>query len=283
MSDFVWDDLKYFALVASEGSVSSAARVEGVEHSTVVRRITRLEATLNIRLFHRLARGWQLTEEGELLRGRAESIEHQMFDLTRFIQTRGTFAGSVTVTAPPDLLSEVLAPVLVGFKKKYPEVELRLFGDTREANLSKGEADIALRMTEVHGSELVTQKICEVAYHFYGNEDLEKADPTARRFIGYSDTHQSYLNDMTRKQAGERPMALRTRNLRVSLAAACEGVGVALLPAFFAASRPQLRIVDDPPAPLTRPIYLVMQRDMRNSGRVRVLVDHIKAKLPKLL
>jgi DNA-binding transcriptional LysR family regulator len=218
-----------------------------------------------------------------LLRGRAEIIEHQMLDFTRFTQTRETFAGSVTVTAPPDLLSEVLTPVLIEFKKKYPEVELRLFGDTREANLSKGEADIALRMTEARGSELVTQKICNVTYHFYGNEDIEKADPKSRRFIGYSDPHQGYLNDVTRRQAGNRPVALRTSNLRVSMAAACEGVGVALLPAFLAASRPQLRVVCDPPAPLTRAIYLVMQRDMRNSYRVRALADHILGKLPKLL
>lgn len=283
MLDLVWDDLRYFIRVTSEGSVAGAARGERVEHSTVARRITRLETTMNVRLFNRLARGWVLTEEGEMLKNRVAVIGHQMFDLERFAQSLGAITGSVTLTAPPEFLSEVLMPVLTGFHKAFPEVELRLLGEMKEANLSKGEADIALRMTEVGSAELVIQKLCDVTYQFYGNAEVQKTETKLRRFIGYSATHQSYLNDALLKHSNERPIALRTSNLRVALTAACEGVGIALLPTFLAAKCSDLQIIDEAPVALTRPVYLVMQRDIRNSHRVRMLADYIKRKLPRLL
>ena len=218
-----------------------------------------------------------------MLRDRVAAVEHQMFDIERFAQSLGSITGSVTLTAPPDFLSEVLMPVLIGFQKTFPEVELRLFGEMKEANLSKGEADIALRMTEVESAELVIQKICDVTYHFYGNAELQKTETKLHRFIGYSETHQGYLNDALLKHANERPITLRTSNLRVALTAACEGLGIALLPTFLAAKCSDLQIIDEAPVALTRPVYLVMQRDIRKSHRVRILADHIKRKLPRLL
>lgn len=283
MSDFVWDDLRFFIRVTAEGSVAGAARGERVEHSTVARRITRLETALNVRLFNRLARGWVLTQEGRLLRDRVSNIEHHMFDIERFAQSLGTISGSVTLTAPPDFLSDVLMPVLTEFQKTFPEVELHLFGEMKEANLSKGEADIALRMTDVENAELVIQRICDVTYHFYGSGALEKTQPQLRRFIGYSQMHQGFLNEALQKQADKRPIILRTSNLRVALNAACNGLGVALLPTFLAAQCPDLEIVEEAPVALTRPLYLVMQRDIRKSDRVRMLADYIKRTLPRVL
>lgn len=283
MSDLVWDDLRYFIRVTSVGSVARAARGERVEHSTVARRITRLETTLNVRLFNRLVRGWVLTEEGELLRKRVAAIDEQMFDIERFAQSLGAMTGSVTLTAPPEFLSEVLMPLLMGFQKAFPEVEVRLIGDMKEANLSKGEADIALRMTEVESAELVVQKLCDVTYHFYGNAEVQQTETKLRRFIGYSATHQGYLNDALQKHADERPLIVRTNNLRAALTAAREGLGVALLPKFMAAQCPDLQIVDEEPVALRRPVYLVMQRDIRNSHRVRMLANHIKRSVPRVL
>lgn len=283
MSDLVWDDLKYFLYVANEGSVTGAAQIAKVEHSTVVRRITRLETNLNTRLFHRLVRGWTLTEEGEALRERVSIIEDQMFTIERFAQSVGNAPGSVTLTAPPEFLTEVLTPVLTEFQKEHAEIELRLFGEMKEANLSKGEAEIALRMTKVKGAELVVQKFCDLKYHFYGSSEMQKTKPHRRQFIGYSDSHQPHLNALLLKQAAERPVVMRTSNLRVSMLAASNGVGVALLPAFMAAKCPGLEIIEAPPKTTTRPVYLVMQRDIRKSARVRALADYIKREIPKEL
>lgn len=70
-----WDDVRYFLALAREGSLSAGARALGVEHSTISRRVGQLEAALGLRLFDRLPRGWQLTQEGESLLPQALALE----------------------------------------------------------------------------------------------------------------------------------------------------------------------------------------------------------------
>lgn len=282
-SDFVWDDLKYFMMVATAGSITQAARSAKVEHSTVVRRITRLETALDTRLFDRLVRGWVLTQEGRALQEQTGSIEHQMLSVQRFALSRGKISGRLTLTAPPDLLSEVVVPALHGFQNQYPDIDLCLFGDLKEANLSRGEADVALRMTKVEGAELVTQRVCNVTYRFYGVQSLVQSPPERLKFIGYSQAHQPYLNHAIQRQANGRPLVLQTNSLRVALRAALDGMGVALLPTFLAAPAQNLHVVEPERTPITLPVYLVMQRDVRKADRVRILTDYIKNNLPGAL
>lgn len=275
-AELVWDDLRCFALVALEGSVASAARAAQVEHSTVVRRISRLEGALNLRLFNRLVRGWVMTDEGEALRERVLQIEEQMLGIKRFAQALGKDSGSVTLTAPPDLLSDVVTPVLAGFAADHPQIELRLSGAMGQANLSRGEADIALRMVKVEGAELVCQKICTVSYQVYGLAHWSGEAWQKRRFIGYSDLHQPFLNEALNSRAAGREICLHTNSPRVALKAAATGLGLALLPNFLAAHCPELVVVETPETPVYRPVYIVMQRDVRKAHRVRAVVDYLK-------
>ncbi|WP_291144276.1 LysR family transcriptional regulator [Hydrogenophaga sp.] len=275
-SELVWDDLKHFALVAREGSIAGAARFAKVEHSTIVRRIGRLEETLKLRLFNRLVRGWVLTEEGNALRERVLQIEGQVLGVVRSAQDMGKEAGSVTLTAPPDLLSDVVIPALAGFAADHPQIELRLFGATDRANLSRGEADIALRMVKVEGAELVSQRVCSVSYGLYGLAGWSGEVWHKRRFVGYSDLHQPFLNDALIRLAAGREIALQTNSPRVALKAAAAGLGLALLPNFLAESCGELVVVETHEAPVSRPVYLVMQRDVRKAHRVRAVVDHLR-------
>lgn len=275
-SELVWDDLKYFALVAREGSVAGAARFAQVEHSTIVRRIGRLEETLKLRLFNRLVRGWVLTEEGQALRERVLQIEGQVLGLMRSAQEIGKAAGSVTLTAPPDLLSDVVIPALAGFASDHPQIELRLFGATDRANLSRGEADIALRMAKVEGAELVSQRLCSVSYGLYGLPRWSSEAWQQRKFVGYSDLHQPFLNEALNRLAAGREIALQTNSPRIALRAAASGLGLALLPNFLAANCKDLAVIETAEAPVSRPVYLVMQRDVRRALRVRAVVDHLR-------
>lgn len=281
ISGLVWDDLKYFALVAFEGSVARAARISKVEHSTIVRRIDRLESALSLRLFNRLARGWVLSEEGVVLRERVLQIEGQMLDVMRCAQAISKDAGGVTLTAPPDLLSDVVTPALTGFALNHPQIALQLIASTERANLSRGEADIALRMGEIEGAELVCQKICSVTYQIYGLAHWSSEPRQKRRFVGYSDLHQPFLNEALNQQAAGREIALQTNSPRVALQAAARGLGLALLPNFLAARCKDLVIIDTTATPIRSAVYLVMQRDVRKAHRIRAVVEHLKQSIPR--
>jgi DNA-binding transcriptional LysR family regulator len=283
VSELVWDDLKHFALVAREGSVAGAARCAKVEHSTIVRRMGRLEEALKLKLFNRLVRGWVLTEEGHALQERVLQIEGHVLGVMRFAQAMGKDAGSVVLTAPPDLLSDVIAPALAGFAADHPQIDLQLIGATGRANLSRGEADIALRMVEIEGAELVCQKICSVSYQIYGQTRWSAEAWHKRRFVAYSDLHQPFLNEALNRQAAGRDIVLQTNSPRVALQAAAGGLGLALLPSFLAANHGDLAVVEVAETPVCCPVYLVMQRDVRKAGRVRAVVDHLWQHIPREL
>lgn len=277
----VWDDLKHFALVAFEGSVAGAARAARVEHSTIVRRISRLEDALNLRLFNRLARGWVLTEEGEALRERVSQIEAHILGVTHLAQAMSQDAGKVTMSVPPDLLSEVVTPALTQFAAEHPHIELRLIAAADQANLSRGEADIALRMVKVEGAELVCQKMCSVTYQVYGLARWSSLKWPARRLIGYSNLHAPFLYEALNRQAAGREIAIQTNSPRVALQAARGGLGLALLPAFLASPYAELEVIEQAQHPVSRPVYLVMQHDVRKSKRVRAVVEYLKQHIPK--
>src|SRR5688500_8308474 len=122
-----WDDLRVFVAVARAGRVAAAARSLGVEHSTVARRLARLEQDLGAPLFYRTAGGYRLTEAGQRASALAEEIEHGAVELTGRIRAQtNTLVGRVRVALLDELASAWLAPRLPAFRARYPELDLEL-------------------------------------------------------------------------------------------------------------------------------------------------------------
>src|SRR6185436_19246317 len=96
-----WDDVRYFLILARNGSLSAASRSLRVEHSTVSRRVDALEKDLGVRLFDRLPRGWVLSAEGKDLVEVAQRIEAEALALERAAAGRSAPAGKVRISAPP--------------------------------------------------------------------------------------------------------------------------------------------------------------------------------------
>src|SRR5918996_1671500 len=77
VSAFDWDDLRFFLAVARAGRLTVAARRLEADHTTVSRRISALEGALKAKLFERRPQGYALTEHGERLFAKAETMETQ--------------------------------------------------------------------------------------------------------------------------------------------------------------------------------------------------------------
>ena len=105
-----WDDVPYFITLARQGSLSATARLLGVEHSTVARRVDNLERSLKLKLFNRFARGWTLTPEGEKLLEQAHALEEEMMAFQRAAIEYSPFEGKVEISAPLTLVSLFLIP-----------------------------------------------------------------------------------------------------------------------------------------------------------------------------
>ncbi|MFA9438875.1 LysR family transcriptional regulator [Uliginosibacterium sp. sgz301328] len=271
-----WEDVRYFLAVARQGSLSGAARTMAVEHSTVARRIEALESSLGLRLFDRLPRGWRLTAEGEELVTLGERIEDEALAFERAAVGAGTQTGRVRVSAPPTLVSQFLMPRLAATRAQWSGIELEVIGETREANLARREADIALRMGRPQSLALAARLIGKVGYGLYGRREWLEKPPHEWEFVSYDHSmrnvpQQKWLEDY----AGGRRFALRSNDLAAIVSAAAAGLGVTFMTHYLARTQPTLVRLAPDEGPPSREVWLVLHPDVRRSPRVRLIADLI--------
>ena len=139
---FDWDSLRFFNAFVREGSLAAAARSLGVEHATVARRISALEASLNMRLVDRRSRLYELTEDGQRVGEYAALMESASFALERFVDgEESRVEGEVTLSAPPAYLGTLVAHRLGQLRERHPFLQLRLVGAKSTTSLARKETD----------------------------------------------------------------------------------------------------------------------------------------------
>src|SRR5690242_11007596 len=130
MSD--WEDIRHFVTLAREGTLSAAARTLGVDHATVARRVAALETSTGLKLVDRRPRTTTLTEDGKRIAAVAAPMEEAAFALGRTAQAaKGGVGGDVTISAPPNFASSVIAPQLVRLRRQHPDLRIKLIGEKR--------------------------------------------------------------------------------------------------------------------------------------------------------
>ncbi|WP_321818375.1 MULTISPECIES: LysR family transcriptional regulator [unclassified Paraburkholderia] len=271
-----WDDIRYFLELARTGSLSGAARKLCVEHSTVARRVEALEQSLGLRLFDRLPKGWTLTAEGDALARQATCLDAEAQAFSRAAAGISSLSGTVRLSAPPVLASHLLVPRLSAMRAQWPNIDLEVMGESRDASLSRGEADLAIRMSRPTASGLAARRVGEMGYGLYAVSGYQERPESEWEFLGY-DEHLSQVPQQRwlKQFAGERRFVFRSNDLAALLPAAKAGLGVAVLPCFLAAQDPALRLISNHVCPIVRPLWLVMHPDVRRSPRVRLIAEMV--------
>lgn len=275
-SKIQWEDVRYFLALTREGSLSAAARALAVEHSTVGRRVDALEKALALRLFDRLPRGWQLTAEGEQLLAQAERMEEEALAFERAAVGVGCIGGLVRVSVPPSLGSLVVVPRLAALRERWAGVQLEVVGELREANLSRREADIAVRLGRPQAPGLAARPLGPIGVGLYARADYAARPEEEWEFIGYDESmshipHQRWLM----QYMGKRRFALRSNDQVAIVKAAATGLGVACLPHYSACLEATLRTIPTDTVAPSRDAWLVLHPDVRRSPRVRLIADLI--------
>ncbi len=281
MDSIDWDDVRYFLALARERSLSATARVLGVEHSTVARRIARFEKAFGVKLFNRMARGWVLTAEGQELSKRAARLEEDILSLKRVALNNPAHAGIVRISAPPAVLSCLVAPTLKALTTQYPEIILDMIGETRGADLTRGEADIALRMSDPVGDELVSSVVCSIEYALFGRKQWIGIPKSKCLFIGFRKENNFWQSDRMDEIVGDQGYIIRSNCPFTIRSTAAAGYGIAFLPRFLGEEDDQLVEIPIPNSPQSCPLHLVMQRDVRQAPRVRAVADYLAVALSR--
>lgn len=281
-----WDDLRFFLAVAREGSLSGAARTLGVNHSTVFRRIKGFEDRIGVRLFDRMPSGYALTVAGTEMQETAVRVEEEVEGLDRRIAGQDLrLSGDIVVTTTDTMACQFLGPHLKTFCEAFPGINVDLVLDSQFYNLSKRQADIAIRPTLSPPETLVGRRLCAVAFACYAAPAyLATVDPSAdletHRWIAV-DESLAHLAAAKWQRGIERAdsVQVRSNNLLGLLGMAKAGLGVATLPCFMGDPEAGLTRVTDPNPELASALWLLTHQDLRATARVRAFLDFMAQSL----
>lgn len=273
-----WEDIRHFLAVAQSETLSGAARNLKVDHATVSRRLTALEAALDVRLVDRLPRSCRLTTIGRQVFERAVEMETGAHGIARLAKAaHAPLVGRVTLSAPPVLVAHLLAEHLARFRAEYPDIRLSLSAQGQQVSLSRRETDVAVRLVQAKEAGSVTRKVGTMAFGLYAHRAYAHLGaPEKWQFIAFD---QSFA-DMPQQRwllgiARHRPVACELNHISEHLIAVRAGVGVAGLPCFLGERDHDLvRIGEDVPS-FARDIWLVVHRDLRKNSAVRAVMDFV--------
>ena len=277
-----WDDLRYIRALGAAGTLAGAAGRLGVHHSTVFRRLGRIEDELGVRLFDRQREGFSLTPAGEEALATAERLGTEVDDLERRLAGRDARpSGKVRLTTADTLLDGLLGPILADFRRACPAIRLEVTVGNPFLSLSRRDADIALRPTAEPPETLVGRRVADVATAVYGARAyLEQAPPpddlAAHDWIAPDESlaHLQSSRWLRTELAAVEPVLL-CNSVNGMLAAARGGLGLAPLPCFMGDPAAELVRVHGPLPELGVGLWLLTHRDLRRVARVRALLDHL--------
>lgn len=272
-----WDDVRIFLAVAREASISGGARELGVQHSTVSRRMRSLEQSLGVRLIERKKSGYELTQAGENLKAAALNMEHEMLHVDSKLGGQDArLVGELRVTAINSMASTMLMPMLTGFHRRYPDIELHIVASNKNISLVERNADIAIRFTNTPSDTLIAKRIATVATTIYASRQYLfglRDTGDEMEWIGASccNFHQSW----TRKKAGLKPCHFNVDDTLLTLAALKQGQGQAFLPCYLGDQAPELERVCPPDPQMNLGLWLLIHPDLNKTARVIAFCDYL--------
>jgi DNA-binding transcriptional LysR family regulator len=281
-----WESLRTVLAVARAKSLAGAARALQLQHSTVFRRIEEVERRLGQPLFDRNRGGWNANELGETAARAAQAMEEAALEAERrLLGADGRLAGTVRM-ATSEMLGGYLLPRLVrSFLAEHPAVEIELDVSNRNLDLTRREADLAIRATRDPPETLVGRKVAALGYAVFAAPSLlsrgKTPDLEALPWIGFDErmSQMQVARWFARVLPDARPR-LRIDSFATMLRAAAAGAGAAVLPVFAAAQEKGLVRVTDVIPDVYVDLWLLSHPDLRGNARVRALAEHLAATIP---
>lgn len=252
MQSFNWNDLKYLIALHRSETLLAAARHLGTSDTTVARRIADLQDKLGVTLFLRDSAGrYVLTEIGHAILIQAETTERAAMaveDLLGHITTRLT--GVVRISSVPVIINRILVPQISRLQGQEPGLTLELIPEARLLDLSKREADLALRFARpaTGGLHIKAQKLGRLAFDLFAASALDEHARSDLPWIEYEDAQASLPQARWLAKAAQRDPVrlapLKVADVETAWEAAAQGLGKTLLPCSIAAADARLQRVD---------------------------------------
>ncbi len=288
---FDWNRARAFFVTAEEGSFSAAARALHLSQPTVGRQVAALEEELDVTLFERVGRQLVLTDTGLELVEHVRAMGEMASRLSRTAAGRSlSLDGPITITASEIISARLLPPILLQIRTTHPGILIEVVADNAVRDLSRREADIAVRNAPPSEPDLVARKLHDAfAWAYASPAYLAKVGPidtladfTKTSILGFPERSRM-LNGLNAlgMNLSEANFPVVTASHLVQWEMCKAGLGISLMMAEVGDREPRVRKVLPSMAPLKVPMWLVSHREVRTSRRVRVVFDLLAKGLAK--
>lgn len=275
-----WDDLRYVLAVGNAGSLAGAARKLGVNHTTVLRRVGALEQRLGLRLFDRLPTGYVLTAGGEQLITAARDIDATVTVLERKLAGQDLrLAGTVRVTTTDTVMGSILPEIIAEFRNSHPGIRIEIAVSNLMFNLTKREADVAIRPATDPPEMLIGRRIAGVAFAIYGSPAyLARRDEAQQladhQWVAPDDSlADTAVAKWMRTHLPQADITFAADSLLALRQAAQAGLGLAALPCYLGDTSSDLVCMHQPIPELQTALWILTHSDLRHTARIRAFTE----------
>ncbi len=288
---FDWNHIRAFLAVVEQGSLSGAARALRQTQPTLSRQISALEETLELTLFERGTRVMQITEAGTELLVHVQSMADAATQISRIATGQSqAIEGTVRITSSDAMAAYALPRCLISLRRAHPGISVELVPSNEMSDLTRRDADIAIRHARPEQPDLVAKRIADIEISLFASKSyLAELGPVATpadfahaNFIGYQSPERLVPQitamgfPVTKSNFG-----ITTTNGSTMYELVRDGAGIAFLPTIVAEGRLGLqRILPDAPS-FNMETWLVTHREIQTSRRIRLTFDHLAAELAK--
>jgi len=286
-SNLRWDDLQLFLTVAEEGSLSAAARRLRLGQPTMSRRIHELELQVGEPLFSRLSQGSPLTLTGQRLLPAAQRMAEWAAEAQANLApgSLNRAQGTVRIAAPPGIAAEMLLPLVARLRVTHADLQIQLLVDVEVLNLTRGEADLALRMHRPSDSDLEILDHVDSSLVAYAAPSYVARLPARPRldqidWLGWAPAYEHLqLNQALESRIPGFKPAFTSDDFLILIAACRAGVGAMLLGRGMMRRALPQEIVEIPLAPrlnLHAELFLVAHKRHRLLGKLQPVIAAIR-------
>lgn len=278
-------EIHFFVVVVDSGSISEAARRIGTAKSVVSRRLQQLEKRLGTMLIER-GRRMQLTQAGSIYYQHSVQILADIAEAEEAVLSFATsLRGRLRLAVPMAFGTRYLTPLLTDFALRYPELKMDIEYEDRVVNLHEEGIDVAIRIGELPDSSLISKTIAVnrhiicaspdyLATHGTPETPLDLAGHQALLYT-QREPHSMWSLPVGRNVESFRVQGrMRTNNADQLMESAIAGMGLVILPTFFAVEAiiaGKLKIVMEPYSPRGGNISLIYRQSMRASPKIEAL------------
>ncbi len=276
-----WNDLKVILAIGRAGSLSGAARRLGQTHSTVFRRINAIEERTGVRFFDRFSSGYAPTRAGETAMEYGERVEKEFAALGLEVLGQDTaLRGRIRLTSMDAFASDIAPGIVAGFCAEHPEIHVDLSPGIGAVDLSRRQAEVAIRATRKPPEIAFGRRICDFRFALYASPAYLEAAPerplAAHRWCLIEGT-ANWLVPLVWKtpEEGEARAFFQCSASRAVQNAAAAGLGLTMMPCYAGDGDPRLVRVSGTVAPLDLELWVLTHPDLQRTARVRALMSYL--------